>query len=401
MPRRRQQHEPLAYAIVPRALVRLLAQGRIDSTALAVWTVIRLHVKDTDRGTFSPSPVDLTNREIAEWTGMTIRGAVKVLNRLEEVGLMRRLSEEQVAELGLSNTRWLQLLTPERLNPSSMNPHSMNQDSLNLEEASLEPLDLVAQPGSSLRSASSCLEGGSGGGKGEPPFNESQFNESQFNESRFNESQFTLIVSQLQECGVYKTPAQEIARRMLKDQPDCTPEWAADTFYHVFRQEYKHGQQKPETAVARTVSRLKDGDWGTKLEAVVAEVEQRHREELGQYNPPADDWPADPPWSLRPVDLLWRQTLDVLSLQLTRATFDTWLRDSKAIDINGDGQTLVVQVKNEYAVGWLQGRLKARVETAVAHAAEYLPEHTFPETLTVRFVWASPDSNNLHEEKDL
>ncbi len=58
----------------------------------------------------------------------------------------------------------------------------------------------------------------------------------------------------------------------------------------------------------------------------------------------------------QPVAQLWHRTLAELELQMTRATFDTWLRDSAGVGL-ADATTLTVQVKNQYAVEWLENRL--------------------------------------------
>ncbi len=53
---------------------------------------------------------------------------------------------------------------------------------------------------------------------------------------------------------------------------------------------------------------------------------------------------------------LWQAALGELELQMTRATFDTWLRDTHCIGIEDDA-TVIVGVKNGYAVEWLGNRL--------------------------------------------
>ncbi|HQJ11566.1 MAG TPA: DnaA N-terminal domain-containing protein, partial [Anaerolineae bacterium] len=53
---------------------------------------------------------------------------------------------------------------------------------------------------------------------------------------------------------------------------------------------------------------------------------------------------------------LWQAALGELELQLTRAMFDTWLRDSRCITLEDD-HCLVIGVKNGYAVEWLENRL--------------------------------------------
>ncbi len=115
MPRRRKQHTPLPYAIVPRSVTAALADDQIDSVAFALWVVMRMYVRDTVRGEFSPPPIDLSNRELAAAAGVTPRAVVRILNRLEEVGLLRRLSPAEKAAQDLDADRWLQLLAPERV----------------------------------------------------------------------------------------------------------------------------------------------------------------------------------------------------------------------------------------------------------------------------------------------
>lgn len=51
---------------------------------------------------------------------------------------------------------------------------------------------------------------------------------------------------------------------------------------------------------------------------------------------------------------VWGDALVELRMQMTQATFDTWLHGSEVVGVH-DG-TLVVRVRDEYAVDWLQGR---------------------------------------------
>jgi len=60
--------------------------------------------------------------------------------------------------------------------------------------------------------------------------------------------------------------------------------------------------------------------------------------------------------------VLWQQTLNELELQMTRATFDTWLRGSECDSYDETSHTLTVSVKNHYAVEWLEHRLYHMVE---------------------------------------
>ena len=57
---------------------------------------------------------------------------------------------------------------------------------------------------------------------------------------------------------------------------------------------------------------------------------------------------------------VWRATLVELQLQMTQATFDSWLRDSRLLELE-DG-VCVVEVKSDYAKDWLEHRLLSTIE---------------------------------------
>ena len=71
----------------------------------------------------------------------------------------------------------------------------------------------------------------------------------------------------------------------------------------------------------------------------------------------------------------WTRSLEELKLQMTRATFDTWLRGSKVVEV-GDG-CLTVAVRHAHAVDWLQNRLLPVVERTVARHADEEVRITF------------------------
>jgi len=63
----------------------------------------------------------------------------------------------------------------------------------------------------------------------------------------------------------------------------------------------------------------------------------------------------------------WQAALGELELQMTRATFDTWLRGTDVIDCQGD--VFTVHVRHAYAVDWLQNRLLPAIKgTLERHA---------------------------------
>ena len=63
-------------------------------------------------------------------------------------------------------------------------------------------------------------------------------------------------------------------------------------------------------------------------------------------------------------DHVWSAALGELQLQMTQATFDTWLRDSRLLK-QEDG-TFVIGVKNGYAKDWLEHRLLATIKRTLA-----------------------------------
>jgi len=86
----------------------------------------------------------------------------------------------------------------------------------------------------------------------------------------------------------------------------------------------------------------------------------------------------------QPVARLWHRTLTELELQMTRATFDTWLRDSTCIGL-ADATTLIVQVKNQYAVEWLENRLAPVIQRTL--------QRLVGQELGVHFVAAGPPAS--------
>ncbi len=85
-------------------------------------------------------------------------------------------------------------------------------------------------------------------------------------------------------------------------------------------------------------------------------------------------------------DKVWPAALGELQLQMTQATFDTWLRDSRLLKYE-DG-TFVIGVKNGYAKDWLESRLLATIKRTLARLVG--------KTVQVQFVvW---DEQALHQD---
>ena len=61
---------------------------------------------------------------------------------------------------------------------------------------------------------------------------------------------------------------------------------------------------------------------------------------------------------------IWSSALGELQLQMTQATFDAWLRDTRLVKYEDD--TFVVGVENDYARDWLEHRLLDTIERTLA-----------------------------------
>jgi DnaA N-terminal domain/IclR helix-turn-helix domain len=95
----------------------------------------------------------------------------------------------------------------------------------------------------------------------------------------------------------------------------------------------------------------------------IREQEEREGEDPGEENPPEPELES----VSAEADQLWARCLGELQLQMTRATFDTWLRGSRVVEAGDDCLTVVV--RNAYAMDWLQNRLLPVIQrTVVRHA---------------------------------
>jgi chromosomal replication initiator protein len=65
------------------------------------------------------------------------------------------------------------------------------------------------------------------------------------------------------------------------------------------------------------------------------------------------------------TDQVWQATLGHLQLQMTRATFDTWIKDTRII--SQDSEQLIIGTKNAFAKDWLENRLVTTISRAVTH----------------------------------
>jgi hypothetical protein len=77
--------------------------------------------------------------------------------------------------------------------------------------------------------------------------------------------------------------------------------------------------------------------------------------------------PAIPAMTLDEATL-WKTVQGELKMQMTQATYNTWLRDAR-LRLNGGGVAYVV-VGNEYAAGWINGRLAPVIARTLSAVAE-------------------------------
>lgn len=65
------------------------------------------------------------------------------------------------------------------------------------------------------------------------------------------------------------------------------------------------------------------------------------------------------------TDQVWQDVLSQLQLQMTRATFDTWLKDTHIVSQNND--KLIIGTKNTFAKDWLENRLYNTINRTVVN----------------------------------
>lgn len=71
----------------------------------------------------------------------------------------------------------------------------------------------------------------------------------------------------------------------------------------------------------------------------------------------------------------WKATLGELELQMTRATYNTWLKDAKLL--SAESNTFTIGVRNDYARDWLENRLKSTILRTLSAVAGYKPQVQF------------------------
>lgn len=86
-----------------------------------------------------------------------------------------------------------------------------------------------------------------------------------------------------------------------------------------------------------------------------------------------DPAPPSPPTPATQEELkkLWAIALGELAGQMTKATFNTWLKDTKLVEATAQG--VLIECRNEYALDWLQNRLADKVAAVLASLGHPAP----------------------------
>jgi hypothetical protein len=139
--------------------------------------------------------------------------------------------------------------------------------------------------------------------------------------------------------------------------------------------------RNPRDAAAMLVSALQ-GDWERPVQYDKEQAEQIWAEWLAETGdnedaelPPGDESSRDEGNTEDDLALLlgesaldarevWGQVLEELRMQMTSATFDTWLRGSRVVCVR-EGE-MIVRVRDGYAVDWLQARWLGPIRRTVA-----------------------------------
>jgi hypothetical protein len=167
------------------------------------------------------------------------------------------------------------------------------------------------------------------------------------------------IAGVLQESGVFPENAARIAA--LMSQAGLTSQDALEIFWGTLQTAAQPGLTD-EQVVARAVYRLEQGIWDAGKRAREAIRCARYRTSSPGIVLGIEQ--SDEAQETDPAGRIWQAALGELQLELTRATFETWLRNSRLVTCE-DG-VFVIGVANTYARDWLESRLRSVVERVLA-----------------------------------
>ena len=71
----------------------------------------------------------------------------------------------------------------------------------------------------------------------------------------------------------------------------------------------------------------------------------------------------------------WQAVLGQLQMDMPKASFDTWVRNTEVISY--EDNVFIIGVPNAYARDWLESRLSSKIKTAVMRDYESNGERSF------------------------
>ena len=84
---------------------------------------------------------------------------------------------------------------------------------------------------------------------------------------------------------------------------------------------------------------------------------------------------SPPPENSTPDDQLWTKVLGQLQMQMTRATFDTWVKNTRLV--SRDDETLVIGAESAFVKDWLENRLFSTIHRAASNMLDHPVEIQF------------------------
>jgi hypothetical protein len=169
------------------------------------------------------------------------------------------------------------------------------------------------------------------------------------------------LLQALAEIGVENPKRSQLAGL------DIDPLWVRA--WHLWaRHPHRHSLTNP---VGNIILKLESGERppeeflrAAERQIQLKEWEREQEEDIGEGPEEDDSLEPEPESVLAEARRIWTRSLDELQLQMTRATFDAWLRGSRVVEA-GDG-CLTIAVRHAFAVDWLQNRLLPIIERTVA-----------------------------------
>jgi len=154
--------------------------------------------------------------------------------------------------------------------------------------------------------------------------------------------------------------------RMNDDERRLALDTAAAPFFGL-RPDILPESLQPFDIPGQTLHHLYEATHGRFLPAALlppepADAEASAPEPLAAPPPPGAAYEMPPETAA-----LWQSTLDELEMQMTKATFNTWLRGSK-LQLD-DGGAAIVYTGNSYAADWINGRLRDTVSRTLSAVA--------------------------------